>query len=43
MIVYGGIFSFEKITHPIDCHLSTQRFLPIMVSGIHKNKILGVV
>lgn len=32
-----------KITHIIDCPLSTQRFLPNMVSRMQKNRTLGVV
>jgi len=32
-----------KITHIIDCPLSTQRFLPNMMSRMHKNRTLGVV
>ena len=32
-----------KITHIIDCPLSTQRFLPIMVDRMQRNRTLGVV
>ena len=32
-----------EITHIIDCPLSTQRFLPNMVSRMQKNRTLGVV
>ena len=32
-----------EITHLIDCPLSTQRFLPNMVSRMQKNRTLGVV
>ncbi len=32
-----------EITHIVDCPLSTQRFLPNMVSRMQKNRTLGVV
>jgi len=32
-----------KITHIVDCPLSTQRFLPNMVSHMQKNRTLGIV
>jgi len=32
-----------KITHIIDCPLSTQRFLPNMVGRMQRNRTLGVV
>ena len=32
-----------EITHIVDCPLSTQRFLPNMVSQMQKNRTLGIV
>ncbi len=32
-----------EITHIVDCPLSTQRFLPNMVSHMQKNRTLGIV
>jgi len=32
-----------QLTHIVDCPLPTQRFLPNMVSRMHKNRTLGVV